>query len=297
MPKELDYTITSNKEYASGVRVEGEKLIWWFVDDIMIPEKSRHEHPQTLEDLLENGPYRNHIGWNFTGNLIALDSIFDHFKIPQSKRKYYQNLPPDQKTTAEYAELSETYQKRWKKYIKKSMNKTLEIAQDTKATNILDIGCGTGELLEKLTKTHPQAKLTGIDLSAAMLKHAKEKLPKSINLLQGNAATLPLKSNSFDLIFSLSSFHYWQNQTQALQEVFRVLKSDGNFILTDWCKDFLSIRLIEKHLRNKDRAHNNAATLREIKVALDNSRLHPQDSKKYRISPLWGLMTIKAKKF
>lgn len=43
-------------------------------------------------------------------------------------------------------------------------------------SNILDVGCGTGEMLKRIAENFPDARLTGLDLSPKMLETAGEKL-------------------------------------------------------------------------------------------------------------------------
>lgn len=58
---------------------------------------------------------------------------------------------------------------------------------------VLDLGCGTGLELEEYFRLNPDADVIGIDLSEAMLKALKEKLPdRRISLIQGSYFDVPL---------------------------------------------------------------------------------------------------------
>lgn len=98
--------------------------------------------------------------------------------------------------------------------------------------SVLDVGCGTGEILSKVT---PQGNLTlaGIDLSPNMISIAQQKLGERADLRIGDAENLPWPDKSFDVVICLDSFHHYPNPRKALAEVRRVLRPDGQFILGD----------------------------------------------------------------
>lgn len=100
---------------------------------------------------------------------------------------------------------------------------------------ILDISCGTGELLKELTNKDKKNNLTlkGIDLSAKMLAIAQKKLSPKIILEQQNVLELQEKDNMYDYVISTEAFHHYPDQLKALQEMARVAKKNGKIIITD----------------------------------------------------------------
>lgn len=98
--------------------------------------------------------------------------------------------------------------------------------------SILDVGCGTGELLFQL-KPHMDTSLAGLDLSSKMLEVARKKLGSNADLRQGDAESLPWQASQFDLVFCTLSFHHYPQPIQALTEIRRVLKPGGTLILAD----------------------------------------------------------------
>lgn len=98
--------------------------------------------------------------------------------------------------------------------------------------SILDIGCGTGKLLERLSVRFPGATLTGVDASDGMIKRAAVRLPNAV-VRHATAENLPFEDESFDLVTSTISFHHWSDQAKGLREVSRVLRASGRFILAD----------------------------------------------------------------
>lgn len=95
--------------------------------------------------------------------------------------------------------------------------------------SLLDVGCGTGRLLEQLATTYPDYRLTGLDLAPAMLDLARERLLSTVQLMQGDAELLPFAAGSFDLVLSSSTFQWLDDLACCFQEVRRVLVDDGYF--------------------------------------------------------------------
>ncbi len=77
-------------------------------------------------------------------------------------------------------------------------------------SNVLEIGCGTGLILEELAKREPQVALTGVDLTQAMLDIAKPRLASfpQVHLSQENVVVFDLKQQ-FDLTFSYGGVWYF----------------------------------------------------------------------------------------
>jgi ubiquinone/menaquinone biosynthesis C-methylase UbiE len=109
--------------------------------------------------------------------------------------------------------------------------------------DVLDVGCGTGRLLESAARRWTEARLTGIDPSAAMLAVARRKHVDDARFTfkQGDASELPLDAASFDAAFTTMSFHHWGDQAAGIREVARVLRPGGLFVLADVDVPFLSL--------------------------------------------------------
>ena len=92
--------------------------------------------------------------------------------------------------------------------------------------DVVDVGCGTGRLLEAAGQRWSRARLTGIDVSETMIAEARRKYKGDARFCfkQGHACALPLRSASFDAAFSTYSFHYWGDQASGIREVARVLR-------------------------------------------------------------------------
>lgn len=105
---------------------------------------------------------------------------------------------------------------------------------DLEQGHVLDIACGTGEVLIRLSKSHPRMKLTGVDLAPKMLEVARKKDSEHhIQWIEGDSAHLPFKSESFDLLLCSEAFHHFFQPQQTLQEMKRVLSEEGFLLLID----------------------------------------------------------------
>jgi ubiquinone/menaquinone biosynthesis C-methylase UbiE len=100
---------------------------------------------------------------------------------------------------------------------------------------VLDLGCGTGRLLERAAQRWANANLIGIDVSAKMIDEARRKHPGQghFRFEIGDVAALPLEPASVDLAVSTISFHHWADQLGGLRQVARVLRPGGIFVLAD----------------------------------------------------------------
>ncbi len=102
---------------------------------------------------------------------------------------------------------------------------------------VLDLGCGTGLELEAYFKVNPNARVTGIDLTEAMLNALKNKFPeKEMNLIQGSYFDVPLGEEIYDAAVSVESLHHFTAEKKlSLYKKLRVaLKKQGAFVLTDY---------------------------------------------------------------
>ncbi len=101
---------------------------------------------------------------------------------------------------------------------------------------VLDLGCGTGKLLNLLAARYPQLKGIGLDLSLEMLKQARKANRHHPRLIfvSGNAEDLPFADNQFDAVFNTISFLHYPNPEKVFQQIARVLKPGGYFYLADY---------------------------------------------------------------
>jgi malonyl-CoA O-methyltransferase len=104
---------------------------------------------------------------------------------------------------------------------------------------ILDVGTGTGALLERLHRVYHEAGLYGLDAALNMCQRARQKLGGECRIINGTAEQLPYRDGSFDLVVSASALQWVSDLPAALAEMRRVTKAGGMVCLAFFCEGTL----------------------------------------------------------
>jgi ubiquinone/menaquinone biosynthesis C-methylase UbiE len=192
---------------------------------------------------------------------------------------------------AEYAKAAARYDEKWAFYVEATTRETLRRMPMSATARVLDVGCGTGELLSRLRAQHPDARLAGLDPVVEMLDVARDKLGGNPDLKIGYADSLPWASGSFDIVVSCNMFHYIAHPQASLREMARVIRPGGALVLTDWCDDYLWCRLCNLYLRLTNRAFYKTYRQAECLALLRGMGFTEIRFERYKINWLWGLMT------
>jgi len=119
-----------------------------------------------------------------------------------------------------------------------------EIVDKIADGTILDLGAGTGYLAIEIAKRSPGLQVYGIDLSKQMTTiaghHAKG--VDNARFVFGNAAKLPFKDNSIDLVISTGASHHWKTPRMVFDECYRVLKTGKEAWIYDGCPEVFNNR-------------------------------------------------------
>ena len=108
--------------------------------------------------------------------------------------------------------------------------KLIDKLQFNQNENILDIGCGTGNLTIKMARNNPTCNIIGIDIDKNMIKEAKINL-KKMNLENISFNTIDFikyePSIKFHLIFSNSAIHWIHDKIAVFQKIKNILTPNG----------------------------------------------------------------------
>jgi ubiquinone/menaquinone biosynthesis C-methylase UbiE len=206
------------------------------------------------------------------------------------------DVSADRAVVSEYARLAPKYDEKWSFYVEATTRETLARLSLRRADRLLDVGCGTGALLHRLSRSHSPSRLSGVDPVPEMLAVARRRLPPEVELRDGWAERLPFEADRFDVVVSCNMFHYIRDPALALREMGRVLRPGGRLVITDWCDDYLACRVCDWYLRRFSRAHFKVYRERECLRLLREAGHREPHIERYKISWLWGLMTAMALK-
>ena len=115
----------------------------------------------------------------------------------------------------------------------------IEQAQLKPGLRVLDVGCGTGDLLCLILELHPGVEAIGLDPDPKALARARRKLERAeleARLDQGFSDELPHADGSLDRVFSSFMFHHLgpDEKAKTLAEIRRVLAPAGRLHLLDF---------------------------------------------------------------
>jgi ubiquinone/menaquinone biosynthesis C-methylase UbiE len=112
----------------------------------------------------------------------------------------------------------------------------IRMAELRPGQQVLDIGCGTGNLLLALGRGRSDVELAGLDPDARALARAARKAHRArvaVSWRPGYAEDLPYPDASVDRVFSSLMLHHLHEKDALLAEVRRVLRPDGLLVLAD----------------------------------------------------------------
>jgi SAM-dependent methyltransferase len=115
-------------------------------------------------------------------------------------------------------------------------NWLLRRLEGTGVRRVLDVGCGGGGAIRKLSVMIPDVEIHGIDYSADSIRVASETnrelvVQGRVRLEQGAVSRLPYHDGFFDAAYAIESHYFWPHLVSDLQELHRVLSSGGQLVL------------------------------------------------------------------
>ena len=114
----------------------------------------------------------------------------------------------------------------------------LEMLGDAPIQGLLDLGAGTGRMLELLAPLSQRA--VGVDLSPAMLNLARARIEqqnlRNVQLRQGDVYAPPAERGGYDLVVIHQVLHFLDDPGRALAEAARCLRPGGRLLIVDFAQ-------------------------------------------------------------
>lgn len=107
---------------------------------------------------------------------------------------------------------------------------------------ILEIGHGNAAHVKSLLNLANDLKYVGIDISETMHKEAQrlnDEFKDQAEFVLYKGKVLPFEDKTFDKIFTVNTAYFWKQPVEYLNEIYRVLKDNGTFVLTFGQRDFM----------------------------------------------------------
>jgi SAM-dependent methyltransferase len=149
---------------------------------------------------------------------------------------------------------------------------------DREFDSILDLGTGTGQMLQLLGPKARRA--VGLDVSPAMLSVARANLDSAglrhVQLRQGDLYALPADLARFELVILHQVLHFMDDPARAVREAARVLKPGGRIVIVDFAPHQ------EESLRSEHAHRRLGFSGREIETMLHESGLLLRESRDIR---------------
>lgn len=137
------------------------------------------------------------------------------------------------KTKTDWALRSKTYDNIQWVNANETLETMLELSElNKKDAKIIDIGVGTGKVLKFFKNEYPDLECYGIDISSDMMEKIEKEYKFKLSI--ANAEDLSeFQEEFFDLVTARMSMHHVNNLDKAMNEVYKILKEDGSFVICE----------------------------------------------------------------
>lgn len=197
-----------------------------------------------------------------------------------------------------YARYAPEYDHKWAHYSEATLARTVELIEQFHPTPraMIDVGCGTGLLAEKIREQFNDVHITGADVSGEMLEKARQRFADDENTRWhiAPAEALPVDDHTFDLLTCTNAFHLIKEHDAALTEFKRVLQPGGTLVVTDWCRDALTIKALAFGYKVLPGHPRRIRTLDELTAVVESNGFTITHAERFDVNWFWQLSAVVA---
>lgn len=105
-------------------------------------------------------------------------------------------------------------------------------------SQVIDLGCGGGKTVQRLAIHTPKGKVFGLDYSEDCVEWANELNQPEVEegrvvIIRGEVENTPFEMEQFDVATAVETVYFWEDRVRAFQEVYRILKPEGQFLIVN----------------------------------------------------------------
>ncbi|MDB4868958.1 MAG: class SAM-dependent methyltransferase [Cohnella sp.] len=129
---------------------------------------------------------------------------------------------------------------------------TIDFLHPQSSDRILEIGFGNGKYMHEIAGKIKTGFVAGVDFSKTMVAQARKRNYTYIkqglmDIKLGEVQQIPFENESFNKVFTVNTIYFWPNPDSGLKEIHRILKLDGQLIISFRSKDKMEKLGFTKH--------------------------------------------------
>lgn len=136
-----------------------------------------------------------------------------------------------------WSAVAEGWAELWGRFAAPAWSVVLESVDPEPGARVLDVGCGSGDLLVHLAQRGFWT--AGIDPAPGMVALARERVP-SADIRPGDAERVPWPAGTFDLVTAVNALQLADHTERALAELVRVTAPGGAVAVVNWAESDLN---------------------------------------------------------
>ena len=139
--------------------------------------------------------------------------------------------------------------------------------------NVIDLGCGTGEMLARIAEIFPNARLSGVDGTPAMVDKAKKKLDGHATIEHSNLNDYSFKER-YDVILSATVLHHLDSPSDHLDSIHGALENGGHVFVSELAINTFKLQLAHYWWTLTQKSHKQAWTENEFRYLIKSAHFN-----------------------